>query len=271
MILAPTHVTIIVGLSVLVALGCATIPNEQGWGDQAIRRPGWQRVGSAAADAALETRTWAPLAGALIVQIGDIDKEIAEWASERNPIWGSREIAARRSDELLDASQAAYWASVLLTPSGSDGGSWIASKLRGVGVGMVAVGLNHETTELLKDETRRERPDRTDRRSFPSGHASQATVYASLAGRNSRSLRVCERTQVGLEAAFSTLALGCAWSRVEAKKHYPSDVLAGYALGHFLATFLNDALIRTKEPESTLFQFATVGAGMGFCVDVRFP
>jgi hypothetical protein len=30
---------------------------------------------------------------------------------------------------------------------------------------------------------------------------------------------------------------------VEAKKHYPSDVLVGYALGHFLSAFINDSFL----------------------------
>ena len=38
------------------------------------------------------------------------------------------------------------------------------------------------------------------------------------------------------------LLVGVAWGRIEAGKHYPSDVLAGYALGHFLAALVDNAL-----------------------------
>ena len=33
------------------------------------------------------------------------------------------------------------------------------------------------------------------------------------------------------------------WARVEAEKHYPSDVLAGYAIGHFIARFMYHAFL----------------------------
>jgi membrane-associated phospholipid phosphatase len=39
------------------------------------------------------------------------------------------------------------------------------------------------------------------------------------------------------------LASGSAWARVEGGKHFPSDGLAGAALGHFLSTFIHDAFI----------------------------
>ncbi len=34
-----------------------------------------------------------------------------------------------------------------------------------------------------------------------------------------------------------------AWARIEAKRHYPTDVLAGAALGNFIGAFINDAFI----------------------------
>jgi membrane-associated phospholipid phosphatase len=40
-----------------------------------------------------------------------------------------------------------------------------------------------------------------------------------------------------------TLAAGTAWARVEAQKHFPSDILAGAALGNFVASFVHDAFL----------------------------
>ena len=36
-------------------------------------------------------------------------------------------------------------------------------------------------------------------------------------------------------------AIGCAWARVESGAHYPSDVLAGAALGNFTTLFIQEA------------------------------
>ena len=41
----------------------------------------------------------------------------------------------------------------------------------------------------------------------------------------------------------NTLAAATAWARVEAEKHYPADVLAGAAPGHFLTTVIHDSMM----------------------------
>ena len=49
-------------------------------------------------------------------------------------------------------------------------------------------------------------------------------------------------------AALCTLG---GWGRVEAGAHYPSDVLVGFALGHFIGVFVNDARVTTANVEAT--------------------
>jgi TctA family transporter len=34
------------------------------------------------------------------------------------------------------------------------------------------------------------------------------------------------------------------------RKHYPSDVLVGYALGHFFRAFINDAFLGLEDKET---------------------
>jgi len=46
-----------------------------------------------------------------------------------------------------------------------------------------------------------------------------------------------------LDAGFISFGAGTSWARVEAGMHYPSDVLAGAALGHFIAAVVNDAFL----------------------------
>jgi len=43
-----------------------------------------------------------------------------------------------------------------------------------------------------------------------------------------------------LRIGLASLTTGTAWARVEAGKHFPSDVLAGMALGHLIGAFIND-------------------------------
>ena len=44
------------------------------------------------------------------------------------------------------------------------------------------------------------------------------------------------------------LAVGTAYARVEAKEHFPSDVLVGAALGHFIGVFANEAFLGIDQP-----------------------
>lgn len=86
---------------------------------------------------------------------------------------------------------------------------WKALACQGIRIGATA-----GATEVLKRTVRRPRPDGSDRMSFPSGHAGMA--FAS-----SRS-----RTPWTFGLSFS-VGLG----RSVARKHYPSDILAGALIG----------------------------------------
>jgi len=77
-------------------------------------------------------------------------------------------------------------------------------------------------THALKYSVRRERPDGSDRLSFPSGHTSSAFQAASF-------LHMRYGWKVGLPAYLLSSYVG--WTRVHAKKHYWSDVAAGASIG----------------------------------------
>ena len=97
---------------------------------------------------------------------------------------------------------------------------------------------------VIKLGVGRPRPDDSDNLSFPSGHASVAFTGATLTRRNLARLDLPAATRALLDVGAVSLAAGTAWARVEAGVHYPSDVLAGAALGNFVAAFVNDAFLR---------------------------
>jgi len=229
-------------------VGCATLPNGRGWGQDATILPGWHRVWDAAVAAALAPETWVPAAGALAFQVGDLDRNLSQWASDHTPLFGSRKSADRASDYLSNGAEAAYLITALATPSGEEPGAWALAKVKGIAVGLAAVELTDQSTDLLKSETHRTRPDGSDDRSFPSGHTSNAAVCATLASRNLDSLPLSAGSNTALRIGLASLTAGTAWTRVEAKRHFPSDVLAGAALGHFLGAFMNDAFLGLDLP-----------------------
>lgn len=223
--------------------GCGTLPHGRGWGQDATLAPGWNRIGRAAWDAAASPATWAPAAGALAFQVGGADRNLAVWAMDRTPVYGSQRNAARASDSLGGAISAAYVGTALATPSGDNSGEWALSKAKGFTVGYSAVGITSQLTGLLKDETARTRPNGADTQSFPSNHAMKAGVYASLASRNLETMLLSGGTISASRIFLGSLVAGVSWARLEAGSHYPSDVLAGVAMGHFIGAFINDAFL----------------------------
>lgn len=90
----------------------------------------------------------------------------------------------------------------------------------------------------LKQAIHEDRPDHSDRKSFPSGHASLSFAAAAT-------LQNRYGWQVGLPAQLVAAFVGV--GRVEARKHHWHDVIAGAAIGEasgFLLTRKRDAGVR---------------------------
>ena len=96
---------------------------------------------------------------------------------------------------------------------------------------VVGAPLGHAIRRI----TNRSRPlNPEDKNSFPSGHVILSTNIAIICGHEYPILRI----------PLYTLAAGTAFSRVYLGRHYPSDVLAGVAIGVLTSIFT----IRYKEP-----------------------
>ena len=228
--------------------GCSTLPHERQWGADVTAAPGWHRIGTAAAAAARDPLVWGPVLGAAALQVGHWDRDASDWAREQTPVFGSTRDADRWSDDLRDATRYAHVATVLASSSGHTPSAWTLNKLRGVLVDLGAIGATRAVTGGLKGASNRERPNALDHRSFPSGHASTAVVHASLASRNLEFVPLRPWVRDGFDAGLQLADFGTAWARVEAGMHYPSDVLAGVALGRFLGALFHDALLDPARP-----------------------
>lgn len=231
-------------LALLFALlsGCSGASSVR-WGAGATLTPDGQRLKTAATDAFFSPWTWGLALGAAACGVGRLDAELSDWAREETPLFGSTARARSVSDALGQATELAYVTTGLLTPSGATPGEWSLNKAKGFAVGYAAYAGTEGVTNALKEATERRRPDASNRLSFPSGHASRAALFATLAERNLDYLPLTPVAAASDRAALGTLVAGTAWARVEAGKHYPSDVLAGAALGHFLGAFVNDAFL----------------------------
>jgi len=266
-------------LAPLFLAGCGTLENDRGWGQDALWPVDLERVARAGRDALLSPGTWVPLAGAGVFALGDLDDRVSDWASEHNPLFRSQRGAADASDFLVGLLGAEALGTALAAPSGDTPGDWAFAKLKGGAVEVGAILATKSLTDGLKRASNRERPDGSDDESFPSGHTSSAFAFATLANRNLDSLDLPEGFRAPLEIGNTVLASTVGWARVEARKHHPSDVLFGAALGHFVTAFVHDAFMNLREDgrdrhdrrnHSVDFTFFSTGHGGGLALEFRF-
>jgi hypothetical protein len=232
----------VLSISVSLLFGCGTLSNGKRWGGDATITPGWDRAGTAAYNAMVSPFTWGPAAGAAILQIDNLDRRISRWATDTTPVFGSQKNADNWSDYLLYASGVVYATTALLAPSGEQTGDWLTSKMKGFIVGGAAVGISEGVVGILQPTLNRGRPDGSPQ-SFPSGHATAAASFSTLAAKNSAGLKLSAPTECIFDSGLVLITAGTAWARVEAKRHYPADILAGMAIGHFLSAFVTDAFL----------------------------
>jgi hypothetical protein len=230
-----SRIALILPCAALWMLGaCAAHPERGSWGGGA-HWPSGQDLGQAVVRAAREPHTWIPLAGAALVSVAGVDDDVSEWAADDQPLFGSD--AEHASDVLRDIARATYLATALLAPSES-----LTDKTTGLLVGAGTLMVTREVTQGLKSLASRRRPDGSDDESFPSGHASSSAAAATLAVANLSYSEIPGRIEGPLKIGIYAVAGATAWARVEAEKHHLSDALAGYALGHFVASFVQAAL-----------------------------
>jgi membrane-associated phospholipid phosphatase len=236
----------------LSVTGCGTLSNGRGWGQDAIYPVNLKKIPRAALNALLDPQTFVPAAGALVFGLSKWDKKVSHWATEHTPIFGSIQNAQNDRLYLEIPLYTEVFITALATPSGDDSKDWVYSKLKGIAVEGAAELVTAGATSLLKDTTGRTRPNGGSK-SFPSGEASAAFSSVALSNRNLDSIELPQEVKIPLKVVNILLGSSVAWARVEAQAHYPSDVLAGAALGNFLSATVHDSFLGL--PERNRFGF----------------
>ena len=252
----------VVSISLSVT-GCGTLKNGRGWGHDAIYPVELKKIPRAALNALLDPQTFVPAAGTLVFGLSKWDKKVSHWATEHTPIFGSTQNAENDKLYLEIPLYAEVFITVLATPSGSDSKDWVYSKLKGIAVEGAAELVTAGATSLLKDTTGRTRPNQSSSKSFPSGEASAAFSSVALSNRNLDSIELPQEVRIPLKVVNILLGTSVAWARVEAQAHFPSDVLAGAALGNFLSTTVHDSFLNLPKEKTYGFGiFPTEGGVM---------
>lgn len=204
------------------------------------------RIRAAAMRAAVDPATWIPAVGAVVFSTGNLDQRTSDWAYEHTPLFGSPEKANQASSDLRALTCTGALLTAVAIPKGFGPGDDGLTKTQGVSAVLAAGLINSAAVGTLKEETGKTRPNGNPG-SFPSSHTSQAFVCATSAKRNLEAIPMTDRMQKALRWNFTALAAATAWARVEAQHHYPSDALAGAALGNFLTNFIYDAFLKPAD------------------------
>lgn len=213
-----------------------------------------QDVSHAAWKAVISPEVLYPAGGALVFgYVEDWDEEVSSWATENNPIYGTNDTARQASDIMLGVS---YFSPIKLWLARPDDDTKEVDGF--IGASMMASSFL--TTEALKSIVGRERPNEENNKSFPSGHSSGSAVSTSIARMQLERYAPQNGEQQLANTALSLLPYATGWARVEAEKHFPSDVLAGIAIGNFFAQFANNLM--SDDNQATLYVRPVNGATM---------
>ncbi len=156
-------------------------------------------------------------------------------------MFGSRQNAQSASNVMLGMSAVLYGVTALAAPSYQE--NWYPNKAKGLAVGVGAALATEGVVAGLKKGVGRQRPDNSGNDSFPSGHAALTAVSATMTDRTIDTLPISGTSQFALKSLAVGLSVGTDYARVEARKHYPSDVLVGAAIGHFMGVFADEAFL----------------------------
>ncbi len=251
------------GLIMLVLLTSAcTTTDKPLLGESVTLKPGWQALKRSARDAVADPKLWGSLLAIGVLQATNLDQELSDQLREHTPLFNSNSQAEARSDDLSELTAVAYISTGLLAPGPADSGQWLSAKARLLGAEWASVKLTRSTASAIKSISKRQRPNALNDRSFPSGHATSASIQAQMANLNVDYLNASDAFKRNLQWGFDGLAVLTGWARVEAGMHYPSDVLAGWVLGQFTGYLAKSFITPDKEPVFVYPQLYDDGIGV---------
>jgi hypothetical protein len=232
---------------------CSLFGKKGKWGKNAFWPIKSNRVANAFKKNASSLHVLLPLAGAGVSYFGKFDEKISRWAVEKKYVYGDQESTSTWSNKLNKILLYEMYLSILLTPSmDEDKSLWNYALSKGKGAFLVnmASRATHYTRDELAMFFKRERPNKLNNLSFPSGHSTEAGARNSLVRKNIESVDMSNSFRTGINTINTTMAAGTLWARLEGQRHYPSDVLVGYALGSFVSGVIYDSLMNLEENET---------------------
>lgn len=224
----------VLAILALVTISGCSVSGRTTLGETSTISPGWERLKQASVQAFHDPHVWAPLVGAAVLQINDLDEQISDDLREDTPLFGSEQDALDASDDFEDWTKMAYVTTALITPGPDSTGDWLMTKGKLLTGEYLAVEAADLASTELKDTIKRERPNGYNKKSTPSGHSVRSSTQAQMTQLNIKFMPISDTSKQVLDLSINGVAALSAYARVEGGMHYPSDVLFGWALGRFV-------------------------------------
>lgn len=253
----------------LLVLSMFTLLSGSGltWQAQAGSLISWERLTDATVRAAREPSTWAPLAAAAVIGAGNWDHQWQSSLSKHQSVFGGD--AEDESNALVTTSTVLYAVSTLMAApreqSFSESVQW---KAVNVGVMLADKTLIDGMVTEWKKVSNRDRPDGVAGDAFPSKHNATVATQSTLTRRNLDYIDIDpalrKLAKIGLYGIDGLTGI----ARMEADKHYPTDVLVGMALGNFLANLSYNLFL--EKSASQTYSLALVPTTNSLTINTQF-
>lgn len=181
------------------------------------------------------------------------DGEVSKEATEKAHVFGSAQNASDWSDGILLSliPLMIYTSTLTNTPTVNDQ-TQFGQKAKLIGFEGLFIVADYVLVSGIKSISKRNRPDKSDTQSFPSGHSSVSAGLSVMIYNNiQNSMHKDTSYGVFLETLSVTLAATVAYARVEAVKHHLSDVFFGHAIGAFIGDVLYKSFLQLKPNVTT--------------------
>ncbi len=232
---------------------CSSSSRKGSWGKKAIFPIKAERIKEAFKKTSRSPHFWAPIGLASVIHILYVDKKISTWATTNHPVYGSDKNAANFSKGFHEVLKYEAYGTILLTPPFD-----VWYKTKGAIVVYTAYSEARAFNNTIRKFTFRQRPNKVDDESLPSGHATTASAGRALSEKNLDYVDMDSRLRSAMSVVNTSMAIGTGWERVEGNSHYPTDVLIGYSFGYFMSAFIYEALMNLDSDE-TFAVFPTGG------------
>lgn len=230
----------------MLSTSCSIINKKGSWGRNAIYPLSGERILTAFKKNASSAHVWGPLLGAGVIGVSNSDKKLSNWVRNEGNVFKDADAADAWSDNFNNILKYQMYLSIALTPSYDEDmnfGKYVWNKTKGGLVVNFASSGSRFSVHQVRKVVKRQRPNKIDHKSLPSGHAAEAGSRRALVGKGLDAIEMSNDLRLGINSLNTTIAIGTLWARVEGNRHYPSDVMAGYALGSFISGFLYDSLM----------------------------